>query len=76
MRLLKILVMLLCSNIAIATMGQHIENIAMVLNEEIITITYDLVDIDQGANTFDLQVFASHDGFSSALNLVAGDIRA
>ena len=74
MNFIKLLVILICTHCTFVVVGQHIENISMELNEDNITISYDLIDNDEGTNTFDLQLFASHDGFASPLRLVSGDI--
>ena len=53
--------------------AQQIENLSSDLNGDIIEVTFDLIDV-KGGQTFDLQLFSSHNNFSSPLLNVSGDV--
>lgn len=53
--------------------SQRIEHLTTVLAGEHIEITFDLID-EEGGLTFDLQLFSSHDNYTSPLQYVSGDI--
>ena len=59
--------------LACASYAQRIDNLTTVLAGENIEITFDLID-DAGGQTFDVQLFSSHNNYTTPLQYVSGDI--
>ena len=59
--------------LACASYAQRIDNLTTVLAGENIEITFDLID-DAGGQTFDVQLFSSHNNYTTPLLYVSGDI--
>ena len=59
--------------LACASYAQRIDNLTTVLAGEHIEITFDLID-DAGGQTFDVQLFSSHNNYTTPLLYVSGDI--
>ena len=59
--------------LACASYAQRIDNLTTVLAGEHIEITFDLID-DAGGQTFDVQLFSSHNNYTTPLLYVSGGV--
>lgn len=72
--LYRLLLFCWASFLALAATAQSIENIKAVAQGSKIIITFDIKDPKPGQNTYNIQLFSSHDNFSAPLTFLKGDI--
>ncbi len=71
----RCLISLLALLVVLPLSAQRIENVKATVVGEKVIITYDILGASEGQR-FKLQLFSSHDNFSTSLSLVKGDVGA